>query len=244
MSEDSFKFFMPATPLRKANASTEELANGDRIIQGIASTSTLDLQNEILDQKGIDTSYFMSKGYFNADHKPGPENKIGEPRECKVTKQGLWVKGILYKEHPVADHYWSLMTSMEKSNATRKMGFSVEGSVRRRRGNVIEACWIKDIALTPQPVNYTTWAEIVKSLSTSTWDMSSTSPEVSMTQALDNQVVDTGVPHSTSCEMDSVSNHQTMFTREQAIAYLMGKHSLSEADANTVVDAVFLSFIV
>ena len=87
----NFNFWVPISKAK----STDK--GGARIIEGIASTPHTDLQNEKVAQNGINYDYFLKHGYFNWDHKPGAENKIGEPWEVKVTPKGLYVKGIIYK---------------------------------------------------------------------------------------------------------------------------------------------------
>lgn len=168
-SDDTFSFWMPAKAiLSKGSAGEKE---DKRWIQGIASTAARDLQGEIVDQNGIDFSYFMKHGYFNNDHKPGFKNKVGQPTECCVTSNGLWVKGFLFKNHEVADDIWELLNSLDRSESDRRLGFSIQGKVKRRNGKEITECWIQDIAVTPAPVNTTTWAEIAKSLSSCSWDL-------------------------------------------------------------------------
>jgi hypothetical protein len=162
--EKTFNCWVPAQVIKSGKST-----NGKRWIQGIASTNSRDLQGEIVAQKGIDTSYFLKNGYFNNDHKPGTENKVGEPVDCKITKDGLWVKGFVYEGKKAADDIWEHMTSLNKSGASRRMGFSIEGKVLQRNGNTIEKCWIQDIAITPAPVNCSTWAEVTKSLSVQQW---------------------------------------------------------------------------
>jgi hypothetical protein len=164
-NEESFKFWMALEPLKKGQAPTED----KRWVQGIASTDHKDLHGEHVNQEGIDTSYFINNGYFNYDHKSGAENKVGEPTECKVTPQGLWVKGFIYKEKKMADFVWEHINSLSKSGARRRMGFSIEGRVLKKSGSIIERCWIQDIAITPAPVNSSTWAEIAKSLNARQW---------------------------------------------------------------------------
>lgn len=162
--DDSFTFWVPAQAV-KISKGTGKKGAPVRQIQGVASTSHSDLQGEIVDQNGIDFSYFLKHGYFNNDHKPGAENKVGEPTECRVTKQGLWVKGFLYENLDAADAIWELMTAQASNpQSKRRMGFSIEGKVKRRNGRRINECWIQDIAITPAPVNTATWAEIAKSL--------------------------------------------------------------------------------
>lgn len=171
---------MPAQAvLTKADAGSDKPEK--RWIQGIASTNARDLQGEVVVQDGIDFGYFLKKGYFNDDHKDGPEHKVGEPTQCKVTKNGLWVKGFLYKEQERAQDYWKLMRAQEKeADSQRNVGFSIQGKVLRRKGNMIEKCWIQDVAITTAPINAKTWAEVVKSLSASDWtdEMSKAAPDV------------------------------------------------------------------
>jgi hypothetical protein len=64
------------------------------------------------------------------------------------------------------------MHALTASGANRQVGFSIQGKVKRRAGKEIAECWIQDIALTPAPVNTTTWAEIAKSLSAEKWQLS------------------------------------------------------------------------
>lgn len=173
INEDTFSCWVPAQMVVvKGGDQKGADKSGKRWIQGIASTDGRDLQGEIIEQGGIDFSYFLKHGYFNDDHK---STKVGEPTEAKLTKNGLWVKGFLYKspngEKTKADEYWELMNQLETSGSSRKVGFSIQGKVLRRSGKTIEKCWIQEVAITTQPVNTATWAEIAKSLSQEKWDL-------------------------------------------------------------------------
>jgi hypothetical protein len=163
-SIEEWKFW---TPLSKA----VETGTGERKIKGIASTKEDDLQGEIVDQGGIDVSYFMKHGYFNNDHKPGFENKVGQPTLAKHTRAGLYVEGFLWKKgvHKVADSIWELIHALEASEANRQVGMSIQGKTRKRDGNVILKCWIQDIAITPAPINTNTWVDVLKSLTGCEW---------------------------------------------------------------------------
>lgn len=162
LSENGFQFWVPIQLQKAKSASKKD--DGKRWIEGIASTVDLDLQNEIVQQNGIDFSYFLKHGYFNNDHKPGFENKVGQPTECRVTSKGLYVKGFLFKDHKVADAIWELVNSLEASQSDRKVGFSIQGKVLRRAGKTIVKCWIQDIAITASPINTNTWLDVVKGL--------------------------------------------------------------------------------
>ena len=162
--EESFNFWLP---ISKAASAKDGKA---RVVEGIASTPNLDLQNERVVQNGIDFNYFLKHGYFNWDHKPGADNKIGEPQECRITPKGLYVKGLIYKGKKIADAVWEHITALsENPNSNRKVGFSLQGKTVRRNGNSILKCWIQDIAITTAPINYNTYIDVVKSLGDQSW---------------------------------------------------------------------------
>mgnify|MGYP000849498386 FL=1 len=158
--EETFKFFLPATMVKAGKDK-----DGKRWIQGIASTDHMDRQNESVKQAGLDFSYFLKHGHFNNDHQQGPENLVGEPTEAKLTKDGFWIKGFIYKGKECADYWWEHINSLAQSGSDRKVGFSIEGKVKKKSGTKIVSCWIKNVAITANPVNTNTWAEIAKSLS-------------------------------------------------------------------------------
>jgi hypothetical protein len=162
LNENGFQFWVPLT-ISKSQAEGPD-QDPRRWIEGIASTDDTDLQDEIVKQIGIDFSYFLKYGYYNNDHKPGFENKVGQPTEAKITSKGLWTKGYLFKNHKVADAIWELANSLEASDSRRKLGFSIQGKVLRRAGKTILKCWIQDIAITAAPINTNTWLDVVKSL--------------------------------------------------------------------------------
>jgi len=158
--DEDFNFWLP---MEIAKADPKDKGK-KRIIQGLASTPAEDLQKEVVEQHGIDFSYFLKYGYYNNDHKPGFENKVGQPIECKVSGQGLWTRGFLFNNHRIADSIWELANALEASQADRKLGFSIQGKVTRRAGRRIMKCWIQDVAITAAPINTDTWIDVVKSL--------------------------------------------------------------------------------
>jgi len=159
--DDVFDFWLPME-IEKAEKDAKE--KGRREIKGIASTIDNDLQNEVVEQRGIDTTYFLKYGYYNNDHKPGFENKVGQPTACAVQKDGLWTKGFLWKQHKIADAIWELANALEASQSDRRLGFSIQGKVLRRAGRRILKCWLQDIAITTAPINTHTWLDVAKSL--------------------------------------------------------------------------------
>jgi len=156
--EDTFRFSLDA------DISKSDDGEGRRLIRGYASTEVEDRQGESLVQKGLDISDFVNHGYFNYDH----DNSIilGYPiaKACRVDDRGFWVEGELLKGIPEADRVWSLALALKKSNAPRRVGFSVEGKVLERQGSRILKAKIYNVAITPNPVNTTcSWEAVVKS---------------------------------------------------------------------------------
>lgn len=168
MEKTESLFWMPVTIAKSESAAAKK-----RIIQGIASTEDVDAQGESVLQNGIDFAPLLKDGFINADHQPGFENIIGQPLDAKIAhvdngKPALWVKAVLFEGVPRADAAWSLLNSLEKGRAegttTRRLGWSVEGAVLERRGNLIAKSVVRHVALTHQPVAYGTFADLAKSL--------------------------------------------------------------------------------
>lgn len=149
-----------------------EKTSGRRIIQGVSSTPELDAQGEVVLQKGIDFGPLLERGYINWNHHDDPASVIGVPLAAHITKSNarpaMFVKAALYEGVPKADDAWRLMQVMEKSRADgfpeRQLGWSVEGGVLERSGNFIAKSVVRMLALTHEPVNYSTFAELAKSM--------------------------------------------------------------------------------
>jgi hypothetical protein len=238
IDRDTFEFWMPvqAITLNKASKKDGSDAEGKRWIQGIASTSSRDLQGEIVEQKGIDFSYFTKQGKFNWDHKEGPNNYVGEPTQCKLTKNGLWVKGFLWKNKTRSDEIWEMMNSLATSGSNRKMGFSIQGKVKRRSGNIIKECWLQDIAITACPVNTSTWAEIAKSLSSQTWDLSKSVDEDEEKALSAGNVT---VPESLEGKQKEARDLDKALTYEESVAWIQSSTGMSQDAAEATTRAIF-----
>lgn len=159
ITENNFKFIMPAD--------LEKSEDGDWKVRGLASTEDTDRQGEIIMQKGIDlTPVKQGRGYFNYDHLPGPENLVGTIDNYQHTPQGLFVEGKLFKNHSRAKAIYEVMSSLGKSDRGR-VGLSVEGRILERdpkNPRVIRKCEISKVAITLNPVNANTYADIMKSM--------------------------------------------------------------------------------
>jgi hypothetical protein len=253
LTEDTFSCFVPAQMVVVKGGEKGADKTGKRWIQGIASTDGRDLQGEIIDQGGIEFSYFLKHGYFNDDHKSGPEFKVGQPTEAKITKNGLWVKGFLFKNpdparESRADYYWNLMNELAVSGSDRKVGFSIQGKVVRRNGNKIEKCWIQDIAITTQPVNTATWAEIAKSLAKESWDIMKEADEDKDTKADKDETEkalavgggSTVVPESLEGKVKNVVTAKSLLTQNEA--YTLVKSQLGLSDDTAIKAIVNVAF--
>ena len=142
--------------------------DGDLKIYGLASTDTKDLEGEIINVEGLDTT-MVEKGraYFNWDHKQDPENTLGVIDSYKKDEGKLYLGGTLFKNHDRAKAVHQIMTSLDKSDE-RKVGMSIEGTIEDRKGingEVIDKAVITNCALTLKPVNTDTYVNLAKSLS-------------------------------------------------------------------------------
>lgn len=247
IDDDTFQFFVPAQLIdvekgAKPGKKKPGDKNDKRWIQGVASTASRDLQGEIVDQNGIDFTYFLKSGWFNNDHRPGFKNKVGQPTEARVTKNGLWVKGFLLEQHEVADEIWELMHSLETTQSDRRLGFSIQGKVKERVGNRIKKCWIMDVAITPAPVNTTTWAEIAKSLSAHKWAFGEDAQKGHA--ALCPQVPQHGAGSVLGVESLDDDEKESRpvakgLTKDEAVRFLETHHGLPRAAAENVAQAIF-----
>lgn len=157
--KDTFKFIVPAD--------IEKSSDGEWRVRGLASTGNMDQQGETIIQKGIDLSPIDNKkGILNWDHQKGPENTLGILDGYNQTKNGLQIEGRLFKNHTKAKAVKEIMDSLGEGDRGR-MGLSVEGQIIERDPNdhtIIKKCRINAVALTMNPVNVGTYADVVKSM--------------------------------------------------------------------------------
>lgn len=151
--------------------------DGERIISGMASDESVDMDGQKVAASGIEKSlsYFRKFGKLDYDHKSklGPQYLIGEPLEASVKGGKFYLKGKLYKGVKVADDVWDML------KAGAKMGFSVAGKILDIKPELDKALGVEvpkitkvlltTVAITPHPVNFNTycnWGELAKSIST------------------------------------------------------------------------------
>jgi hypothetical protein len=161
IQEDKFKFFAPIELVKGKDE------NGSVVMkmQGIASTGAQDSDNEFLDPKGFDLNYFMKHGYMNWNHQTNqnPLAIIGRPTAAKVVKGKLNLSCELFDHNPLAKDVYKLGEVL--SSQGMALGYSIEGKVVERDSKdprkVLKAK-ITGCAITPNPKNQETVANIVK----------------------------------------------------------------------------------
>jgi hypothetical protein len=170
---DSYSVFVPIEDhdLMKS-VSVDE--NGDFIVQGVMTSDDTDEEDDSITPEGMDCSYFLEKGWIKYEHGKNPEQFIGEPLEVKVGRfehptlmksvNGIFVKGRLFANRRLTSQAIEAMNDLQKSHTKRRMGWSIEGSVKARNkaGKIVKSV-LRNVVLTMNPVNTTTWAELAKS---------------------------------------------------------------------------------
>lgn len=165
LEEDTFSVYVPSgfEIIEKGGQSEAELEES-RPIGGFCSTENLDRQDEVVVAKGLDFTEFVSWGYFNDNHKQDTSAILGYPRVAKLHGDRWYTEGNIIKGYPPADKVWDLAKALRKSNAPRRLGFSIEGKVlERNEGNKIVRAKVRNVAITNCPVNTDcTWDILAK----------------------------------------------------------------------------------
>jgi len=154
--DKDFQFFMPVD--------IEKGKEGEMRISGVASDESEDLQGEKVFIDGLDISYLLERGAFNWNHSREPGDILGEIDQASKQGGKLQVSGFLYPNVSHAVDTYNLMRSMKDSGSKRKLGLSIEGKIRERAGKEVRKAWLKNVALTYNPINKNTFIDIVKSL--------------------------------------------------------------------------------
>lgn len=170
---DTYRLWVPIEDDLLKSVSIDE--NGDFIVQGVMSSDDLDEEDDSINPEGMDCSYFLTKGWIKYEHGNNPNQFIGEPLEVRVGKfdhptlrksvNGIFVKGRLFANRALTREAVTTIQDLQKSNTKRRMGWSIEGSVKercRKTGKVLKSV-LRNVVLTMNPVNTITWAELAKS---------------------------------------------------------------------------------
>jgi len=144
-----------------------------RQIKGIMSTSRIDRQDERVLAKGLDVETFLTHGHFNDNHSQLTSAIVGYPEKVYYKSDmrlkdgdvtdGWICEGYILKGTSRADEIWELAKALQ-STPNRRLGFSIEGKVKRRQNKVVEKAVIRNCAITNAPVNTdATWDVLAKS---------------------------------------------------------------------------------
>jgi hypothetical protein len=173
-NKDSYSLWVPIedTDLMKSVTVDE---NGDFIVQGVMTSDDKDEEDDSITPDGMDCSYFLTKGWIKYEHGTSPDQFIGEPLEVKVGRfehpktqksvNGIFVKGRLFAHRELTRKAVQTIEDLQKSNTKRTMGWSIEGNVKerdRKSGKIMKSI-LRNVVLTMNPINTTTWAELAKS---------------------------------------------------------------------------------
>lgn len=169
---DHYEFYVPL--FKSYTEPSKKTGKPMWVLEGIASTENTDAQNEKIIQKGMDFRPFLTMGYINWNHNGQPSHVVGVPLEAGIIDhQGVpsfWVKARLWEDSEMAKSIWDLASHIAKNNADggpeRSLGWSVEGGVVARdpmNDSIITQSIVRHCALTHEPVNTDSFANIAKS---------------------------------------------------------------------------------
>lgn len=165
---------MPLLLWLPARALAKSAHGGAMCIGGMATLDdTIDLDQQLLQHTGVidSLSYLKKFGSVNWNHGDGPDDHLGAITHAEIRKsqgrRGLYIRAKLNPKSPKAVRAYSLM------EGGARFGFSVQGVTLKLRKAThdgfpvekIDEAFVSQVALTPEPKNYHTFAEIIKSLS-------------------------------------------------------------------------------
>ena len=126
--------------------------------EGLASTADEDLQGEIIKQNFDLSSILAGKGYVNDDHGQNYDvkdhSRMGVIDSAEIRKEGLWLKGRVWKDHAATPAYYN-----EMKHKPGMVQLSIEGYTMKRdprNKNVVNKAYVTGVALTRNPVNTNT----------------------------------------------------------------------------------------
>jgi len=161
---DKLNFFVPIDSIEK---SKDEKGNEVMKVKGVASTKALDSDGEMLDPNGFELKKFLKSGFINWQHQStkNPNATIGEPTKAFIKNNEMHLEGFLYPSNPIAKSVYDMAKVLEKDSPTRRLGYSIEGSVIERDPNnpkIIHKAAISGVAICTNPKNPRTLMEVMK----------------------------------------------------------------------------------
>lgn len=157
MLNNDIKFWVPIDITKSGKGDSKEM-----YFKGLASTGSVDADDEFLDPTGFDLSDFK---YVNWNHMRTPDGYIGEPVNWEITKDNKFlIEGKLWGENPLAVATYNMFKALKKSDRGTKLGLSVEGKVLERDSSDrrrVSKAKLTAVAICPFPKNSDTWADFV-----------------------------------------------------------------------------------
>ena len=261
--EDKFKFWCP---IEKAKETIIDPTTGEEVMRlgGIASTSDEDSDGEFLDPKGFDIKPLLESGMVNWHHqaKGQPATIIGEPSKAEIRPEGLYIETDLYPSSKIACDVWELAQVLEKDSKTRRLGYSIEGKVLKRKSNdktspdykkIIKAV-ITGVAVTHQPKNPQTFANIIKGEIDDDFDEDEVEEAVDTenAKALKKESVDKKLKNQTFSKSEvierlfkdipgiSIEKAENIHLMLKKFANMKGKKTITEDDITKAYEALGL----
>lgn len=177
--KDDILFYCPVDIVKATDKDGKEIMR----LEGIASTMDEDSDGEFLDPAGFEISDFKKVGLVNWHHQASdsPKTIIGEPYLAEIRKEGFYVGSELYPSSELAKEVYELAEVMQKDSKSRKLGYSIEGTVLERdekNPKIVKRAKITGIAITHMPKNAKTFAEIIKACNAGKLEKDSNEEEV------------------------------------------------------------------
>jgi len=153
----AFRLWSPFNIVEKGDSDTTRRGR----IEGIASSEAMDADKEIVVQKGLDWTWFLTKGFVSLEHPLGVNNIVGEPVEVSpITLDGVEATKLtcdLLLDDPAAKSIYDKARTLKKADSNRRLGFSIEGRVLDRDGDTINKAEVVSVAISAVPKNPLTW---------------------------------------------------------------------------------------
>lgn len=194
MINENFTLFVKINTLKSL-----EMFEGDDtpwMFEGVASTADIDLVGDVVYPESFSKSvdFFKEKGKIFFDHDYAKKNSewlekfgftkdeilslktpIGKPTHAEITPEGLYIKAILNKQHPMARKMWEEFLNNPDDTFKSEIGLSIGarylGEPRRkydlnkgRMVTILPDLLLYEVSMTPKPVNPNTWTSVIKSL--------------------------------------------------------------------------------
>ena len=162
MIKKEFKVYSPLTKKSVDSfitKSSDESSDGERILlEGIASTTSRDLHDEIVSSAAIDSMSEQALALnIHGDHWYGLEDVIGAIKDASAEDKQLHIKFLITKKH-TPDIKDLLETGV-------KLGLSIGGYVTSydEKNRIINAIELHEISLTAMPANWDTFGTVTTS---------------------------------------------------------------------------------